>query len=143
MEVVDGDTVKVVTRPNDMEPWATYSVRIQGCDTPEMHGSTPLEQAAAKAAKAFLWNRVAEGSTGVLTCSKVGTDKFGRLLGDIALPGLPQGVAAGMIQAGFAKVYNGRAKEAWKPQELTAMLASAATSGSGATAGTSKPQELF
>jgi endonuclease YncB( thermonuclease family) len=127
--VVDGDTVKVVTRPNPREDFALYSVRFTECDAPEMKGSTALERQAAAAAKAFVEKlvRSSHGGLGVLVCSS-GQDKFGRLLGDLYLQHTNQQLAPNslgriMVAQGLARSYNGGFKDPWTPAQLHAMVA--------------------
>lgn len=130
MNVVDGDTVKVITRPSPHEPWALYSVRIAECDAPEMKGSTDLERSAALAAKSFVQKHVNESDAGlgILQCAS-GQDKFGRLLGDILLrrPGgesFPLTIGQLVLRAGMGRAYNGGTKDPWSPADLSRIVSS-------------------
>ena len=129
--VVDGDTVRVVTRASPEEPWALYVVRLTGVDTPEKRGGTALEQTAALAATEYVSALVrgkGGGAVGTLVCGSQ-ADKFGRLLGDVVLPDVPEGVAQRVLRAGVGRPYHGRAKVPWTPEELRAVHAAATTKG--------------
>jgi endonuclease YncB( thermonuclease family) len=119
--VVDGDTVKVITRGTPSEAWAQYSVRIAECDTPEMKGPTALERQAALAAKGFVEALVHQGALGTLMCAG-GQDKFGRLLGDIVLHGQQDSIGQLVLRAGLGRAYNGGTKDPWSQQALQRML---------------------
>lgn len=123
VHVVDGDTVHVVTRASDGEPWAQYTVRLQGVDTPESKGPTARERAVAGMVTEYMQQVVGRGAdtVGVLVTGKA-TDKYGRLLGDVCLPHLPGGLGAHALARGLGRAYNGRAKGLWTDEELTAIV---------------------
>ena len=122
--MVDGDTIRVITRAFPQEPWAQYVVRLEGVDTPEKRGGSALEHSAALAATDFVTALVEGGdgcAVGTLVCAAK-TDKFGRLLGDVYLPHVPEGVARRVLQAGVGRPYFGRTKAPWSQEELQAVL---------------------
>jgi endonuclease YncB( thermonuclease family) len=124
VSVVDGDTVKVITRADPSDRWLQYSVRISECDAPEMKGPTDLERQAAAVAKAFVQNLIQSSGSkglGVLHCSN-GQDKYGRLLGDIVLCGQSVSIGQQALHAGVARAYNGGTKDGWTPAELARII---------------------
>ena len=129
VQVVDGDTVKVITRACDQEPWALYSVRISECDTPELRGQTTLEREAAQAAKAYVQDLVhrSKDGMGTLHCT-AGQDKFGRLLGDVVLVASngrqePRSIGQSVLSNGYGRAYQGGTKEPWSTYTLQRIAA--------------------
>ena len=124
VRVIDGDTLQVITRATDAEPWALYSVRLAGVDTPELRGATPAERAAAEFVATYVKVIVGaphtETAKGSLCCT-AGSDKFGRLLGDVRLPRAPLGVGAHLLTAGLGRAYTGGTKEPWTAADLPAV----------------------
>jgi len=113
VRIIDGDTVEVVTRATPQEPFCTYSVRLNGCDAPELKSKLPDEVLAARAAKDFLASLLPVQSGCALACA--GIDKYGRLLADIAVAGPPatESVAQAMIARGHAVPYHGGHRAPW------------------------------
>ena len=130
--VVDGDTLHVVTRASPGEPWAKYTVRLVGVDTPETNGPTKLEQVTAAAVTEYLRflvfaDRGSPGPVGQLVCSS-GVDKYRRLLGDVRLPGIaPLGLGAHLLHAKLGRAYQGKTKLPWTLEALRAVRTRVAT----------------
>lgn len=82
VEVIDGDTVTIAAPylPDPLEK--TLPLRIEGVDTPELRSRNPAEREAAKRAKAFVIDAIAQGYTVKIRS----WDKYARLLGTITLP---------------------------------------------------------
>ena len=91
VKVYDGDTITIVLRTGEDQPWYEYSVRMHGYDTPELKppkrkdyseserfNSREEEVTAAKEARDYLAGIILE----VPVCVKVipDNDKYGRLL---------------------------------------------------------------
>lgn len=79
--VIDGDTIEVVTRFSDAEPWAAYSVRMQGIDAPELR--VDAQHLAAVHVKCILTDVLPPGTIVRVACAKV--EKFGRVLATVFL----------------------------------------------------------
>ncbi|MFQ5954980.1 MAG: thermonuclease family protein [Kiloniellales bacterium] len=61
VEVIDGDTLLVEARIW-LDHVVTTGVRLAGVDAPELNGACPAERVAAEAARAYLGDRIADGS---------------------------------------------------------------------------------
>ena len=107
--VVDGDTIAVrvtVWLEQDLR----VLVRVRGIDAPELRGRCTSEKERAADATAALGRLVAGGSV-VLT--EIEGDKFyGRVVADVVtLEG--RDIAAALVQGGFARPYDGSARQGW------------------------------
>jgi endonuclease YncB( thermonuclease family) len=85
-DVYDGDTINIVTRLNNSEKYAKYSVRVSGVDTPEIRPSSAvphqeLHKKAGLAVKKYIENILIPGTLLIVKFQK--EDKYGRLLGTI------------------------------------------------------------
>lgn len=108
VSVVDGDTIKVKLLGRMPKFFKTQLVRLRHCDTPEMHDTRPKMAARARAAKAFVEDRVHPGMH--LTLRDVGRDKYGgRMLADITVG--REDLCRALIKAGLARPYEGGKKE--------------------------------
>jgi endonuclease YncB( thermonuclease family) len=111
-DIYDGDTF-YITVPECAELLASLcqrlGVRVNGIDTPEMHGKCQWERDHALAAKAVTVNMIAAAKTIVLT--HVQREKFGRLLATVEIDGVDLG--ATLIKGGYARPYHGEARSGW------------------------------
>jgi len=107
--VVDGDTIAVrvtVWLEQDLR----VLVRVRGIDAPELRGRCPGEKRRAEDAAAAL-GRLVAGGTVVLTA--IEGDKFyGRVVADVVTPE-GDDVGAALVEGGFARPYDGRARQGW------------------------------
>ena len=108
VEVYDGDTIRV-----DAHPWPDMtirvSIRIDGIDTPEIHGKCDDEINRAKAAKEFLTRAAGDH----VTILNPRPGKFARrMLADVLIP-TGEDVASLMINNGFAREYHGEHRAGW------------------------------
>ena len=107
--VVDGDTLRA-----RVAVWLgqelTVLVRIRGIDAPEIHGRCEGETARARDAKAALERLVSDGPV-VLTHIE-GGKYFGRVIADVTAKS-GEDVGAALIAGGFARPYDGGARQPW------------------------------
>ncbi|MET0698592.1 MAG: thermonuclease family protein [Mycobacterium sp.] len=95
VRVVDGDTCRLRIDLG-YEIWTEKNCRIAGVDAPE------LSTAAGRAAKAWATGMLPRDGKCVFTSKQL--DKYGRPLGDIAVPGMPS-LAQALLDAGHAVPY--------------------------------------
>ena len=86
------------------------SCRLRGADTPEMRGGDKVSKAAAKLAKKFVFDFIADAmGDGLRVCfHSYELDKYGRPLGDVVVEGVS--LAETLIEAGMAVAYHGQNK---------------------------------
>lgn len=114
VSAIDGDTIKVVVA-DWPAPFTPVDVRIKGIDTPE-HIKPPAKKVCEvkKGVAAMVYARtlVKAGDRVVITWTTGDHDKYGRLLGTVALAdGSDWGQR--MISGGYAVAYAGGAKKPW------------------------------
>ena len=106
IKVYDGDTITIAAKlPNMDEPIYRFSVRLNGIDTPEIHGKTFHEKELAIAAKEAL-HKLIFGK--IVTLKKISTEKYGRILADVYLDDLY--VNQWLLNNKFATLYDGGTK---------------------------------
>lgn len=107
-DVIDGDTVDCdVDLGFDVHMKMRF--RLAGIDTPEIRSSNADEKAAGLKAKEYLTKLIGAKQV-VVESVKDKSDKYGRYLARIlftAAQGSVLNVNEHMIQAGYAKLYNG------------------------------------
>ena len=122
--VYDGDTFYIVV-PECAELLSTLcdhlGVRVNGIDTPEMHGKCQWERDHALAAKAVTVAMIKNAKSIVLT--HVEREKYGRLLANVEIDGVDLGAA--LINGGYAKEYHGAARTGWCKKRTTVASAPA------------------
>jgi micrococcal nuclease len=100
--VTDGDTFVA-----DLAIWHRWTmrahVRLLGIDAAEMRGGTEESRAEAKAARAWLEERI--GGRAVIVRA-VGEDSFGRVLAEVYADG--ENLSEQMLELGLAKPYQRR-----------------------------------
>lgn len=117
LRVIDGDTIEV-----DATFWPKLhyvgGVRVRGIDTPEAGGRAECQEEAILAEKAHALTelRCRVGSVAMLT--EIGDDKYGdRVDAKVFCGGGSIGDA--LIEAGFARPYDGKKKSSWCPLQVT------------------------
>ena len=107
--VVDGDTVDI-TLDLGFDILYNSRIRLHGIDTPESRTRDLEEKARGLAAKDRVLELCPVGGDVVLRTSKDGKGKFGRILGEIFVPGVVQSVNQLLIEEGHAVEYFGGKK---------------------------------
>ena len=103
LRVIDGDTFEARVRlRSGLE--VTTRVRLRRIDAPELHARCAREYLKAEAARAALQRIL---SSGGVTVSEVGRDKYrGRIDAAVATRNIAD-VSAAMLKGGFARSYDG------------------------------------
>ena len=104
--VYDGDTLYITEKSCPPVFCTHIGVRLNGIDTPEMHGKCQLEKDKAKKAKLFLTGAIKDGT--VIELRDTSREKYGRLIGDMYIDG--KSVGDQMIASGLAVSYHGEKK---------------------------------
>ena len=111
LEVVDGDTLAVAARI-----WLGQEVealvRLDGIDAPEIRGGCEGERRRALAARDALAAAVHEG---YVLLTDIRYDKYGGRVVAVVLDAAGSDVAAGLVAAGHARLYDGGRRQAWCP----------------------------
>lgn len=108
VKVYDGDTITLAAMiPCVSHGPFKFSVRLRGIDTPEMKTKDEDEREAAVIARDALASLIG-GKT--VRLEDVGTDKYGRLLADVRLPGDSASLSEWMIEQRYAVMYDGGTK---------------------------------
>lgn len=123
IEVYDGDTITVVTRLHELEPWAKYKLRIYGIDAPEMKPklnvlNRELHIAGAHHVKDYVHSLIINQ---VFCIRFYKEEKFGRLMGDIILKENLT-LSEQLIKMKLVKPYKGEAKTEFTKAELETIL---------------------
>jgi endonuclease YncB( thermonuclease family) len=106
VKVYDGDTITIVSKlPYDSSPLYKFSVRINNIDCPEIRGSGDDEKQCAKIAKQRLTDLILNKR---IELSNIGTEKYGRVLGDVLIDG--QDIGTLMVNERLALRYDGGTK---------------------------------
>ena len=106
---VDGDTVDV-TLDLGFDIWYNNRVRLLGINTPESRTRDLEEKERGLAAKDRVNVLCPVGSTITLKTTKDGRGKFGRILGEIFVPGAVQSINQLLVEEGHAVEYFGGSK---------------------------------
>ncbi len=122
--VVDGDTLDCFL---DLGFDAAYqhSVRLSGLDAPETHTQNtkdPLELAAGNKTKIIVSLWTAAYFPAGLQLNSTVFDKYGRSLGILSCPKVPQSLNDYLIVNKLVRTYAGDAKKPWLPAELQAII---------------------
>ena len=108
--VVDGDTMDV-TLDLGFDILYNNRIRLVGINTPESRTRDLEEKKRGLAAKDRVLELCPVGGDVVLRTSKDGKGKFGRILGEIFVPGVVQSVNQLLIEEGHAVEYFGGKKK--------------------------------
>jgi micrococcal nuclease len=120
VRVVDGDTIEILI---DLGFNVSYkeTVRLNGIDSPESRTSNKLEKQAGLKVKQFLIDNI-EGKT-IYTKTIKADEKYGRYLAEIYLNETDtKSLNQIMIEKGYVRTYNGKAKIAWTDEELNKIV---------------------
>ncbi len=106
----DADTYRLKINIWIDQYWES-NVRLSGVDTPEKswRASCFAEREMAERARVFALEHLSNADQILVTIKKAG--KFGRPLAVVSVDGLD--MAAALVNAGFAKPYDGGAKDPW------------------------------
>lgn len=108
VRTIDGDTFLArLHQPGGRDLVAR--VRLRGIDAPEMKASCQSELDKAEAATEALRNLLGQGG---VTIYNLGSEKYGRVLADVATKRTAN-VSAAMLAGGYARSYNGGHREGW------------------------------
>jgi len=103
---VDGDTVDV-TLDLGFDILYNNRIRLYGINTPESRTRDLEEKERGLAAKDRVKELCPVGSKITLRTTKDGRGKFGRILGEIFIPGVVQSVNQLLVEEGHAVEYDG------------------------------------
>ena len=101
-----GDTITVVGYLGTQ--LYKFSVRVLGCDTPEMRGKSEHEKALARKAKEFVKSLCLDK---IVTLKNHGKEKYGRVLAEVWVNNV--NLSEALIAEGLAYKYEGGAKRDW------------------------------
>lgn len=108
IRTIDGDTFVARVHPRDGRE-LVVRVRLRGIDAPEMKASCQDELDKAEAAAGALRELLGQGG---VTISNLGSDKYGRVLADVATRRTAS-VSAALLAGGYARSYNGGHRDGW------------------------------
>lgn len=108
IRTIDGDTFLARVHQRDGRDLVAR-VRLRGIDAPEMKASCQQELDKAEAATEALRNLLGQGG---VTIYNLGSEKYGRVLADVATRRTPN-VSAVMLAGGHARSYNGGHRDGW------------------------------
>lgn len=108
IRTIDGDTFLARVHRGDGRDLVAR-VRLRGIDAPEMKASCRDELDKAEAATDALRNLLAQGG---VTIYNLGSEKYGRVLADVATRRTAN-VSAAMLAGGYARSYNGGHRDGW------------------------------
>jgi endonuclease YncB( thermonuclease family) len=108
IRTIDGDTFLARVHQRDGRDLVAR-VRLRGIDAPEMKASCQQELDKAEAATDALRNLLGQGG---VTIYNLGTEKYGRVLADVATKRTTN-VSAAMLAGGYARSYNGGHRDGW------------------------------
>ena len=107
--VVDGDTVDI-TLDLGFDILYNNRIRLYGINTPESRTRDLEEKKRGLAAKDRVKELCPVGSSITLKTTKDGRGKFGRILGEIFVPGMVQSINQLLVEEGHAVEYFGGKK---------------------------------
>jgi endonuclease YncB( thermonuclease family) len=112
-DVVDGDTFHITFLLHSKP--ITMKLRLQGVDTPEIHGKTDLEKEAAIKIKNDLEKRL----RGKFVCCQLHKwDKYGgRIVGTLQFKNID--LSNYLISKKYGKKYEGSKKDEWTQEQLS------------------------
>ena len=118
IEVYDGDTVTIITRLHETEPYAKYKLRLYGIDAPEMKPKKiiPNRELHIKCAKIVKEYVISLCQGKIFQIKFYNEEKFGRLMGDIIIDG--EMLSQILINKGYVKKYSGDAKKEFTLEDL-------------------------
>lgn len=108
VRTIDGDTFLARVHQRDGRDLVAR-IRLRGIDAPEMKASCQDELNKAEAATDALRNLLGQGG---VTIYNLGSEKYGRVLADVATKRTTN-VSAAMLAGGYARSYNGGHRDGW------------------------------
>ncbi|QOZ50146.1 thermonuclease family protein [Bradyrhizobium sp. CCBAU 53338] len=108
VRTIDGDTFLARVHQHDGRDLVAR-VRLRGIDAAEMKASCQDELDKADAATKALRNLLGQGG---VTIYNLGSEKYGRVLADVATKRTAN-VSAAMLAGGYARSYNGGHRGSW------------------------------
>ncbi|MBR0791268.1 thermonuclease family protein [Bradyrhizobium manausense] len=108
VRTIDGDTFLARVHQRDGRDLVAR-IRLRGIDAPEMKASCRNELDRAEAATEALRNLLGQGG---VTIYNLGSEKYGRVLADVATRRTTN-VSAAMLAGGYARSYNGGHRDGW------------------------------
>ena len=108
IRTIDGDTFLARLRQRDGHD-LVVRVRLRGIDAPEMKASCQEELDKAEAAARALRDLLGQGG---VVITHLGSDKYGRVLADVATKRTAN-VSAALLAGGYARSYNGGHRDGW------------------------------
>lgn len=96
VRVIDGDTIVVDIPEYPAIIGKNISVRVYGCDTPELRDKRPHIRKKAQEAKRFVQTFLQKAHNGNILLQNIGRDKYFRLVAEVIVPQTkqqPKGVA--------------------------------------------------
>lgn len=108
IRVIDGDTFLARMHQRDGRDLVAR-IRLRDIDAPEMKASCSEELDKAEAATGALRNLLGQGG---VTIYNLGSEKYGRVLADVATKRTAN-VSAAMLAGGYARSYNGGHRDGW------------------------------
>ena len=113
LDVIDGDTLDLVVDLG-FDVHFRVRVRLHGINTPESRTSDKAEKELGLKAKAYTKDWTTRHSTVFVKTVKDKKEKFGRILAEIYSDELKTAcLNEDIIEAGFARKYNGEARGDW------------------------------
>jgi len=113
LDVIDGDTLDLVVDLG-FDVHFRVRVRLHGINTPESRTSNKAEKELGLKAKAYTKDWTTRHSTVFVKTVKDKKEKFGRILAEIYSDELKTAcLNEDIIEAGFARKYNGEARGGW------------------------------
>lgn len=108
VRTIDGDTFLARVHQRDGRDLVAR-VRLRGINAPEMKASCQQELDKAEAATDALRQLLGQGG---VTLYNLGTEKYGRVLADVATKRTAN-VSAVLLAGGYARSYNGGHRDGW------------------------------
>ncbi|EHQ99764.1 nuclease [Bradyrhizobium sp. WSM471] len=108
VRTIDGDTFLARVRQRNGRD-LVVRVRLRGIDAPEMKASCQQELDKAEAAARALRDLLGQGG---VVITNLGSDKYGRVLADVATKRTAS-VSAALLAGGYARSYNGGHRDGW------------------------------
>ena len=105
-KVVDGDTIDLAIDLG-FDIWYNSRIRLYGINTPESGTRDLEEKKRGLAAKDRVLELCPVGSSVMLKTQKDAQGKYGRILGEIFVPGIIQSVNQLLVEEGHAVEYLG------------------------------------
>jgi endonuclease YncB( thermonuclease family) len=108
IRTIDGDTFLARVHQRDGRDLVA-PVRLRGIDAPELKASCQEELDKAEAATDALRGLLGQGG---VTIYNLGTEKYGRILADVATRRTAN-VSAALLAGGYARSYHGGHRDGW------------------------------